>query len=414
MSGIRRVVITGFGLISPLGNSPEALWNALQQRRSGVVRLSSLPVDSLPIQCGGEARDFTGDIGDFGPLDKAKTRAIKRGRKLMCREIQMGVAAAQLALDHAGLSEDIRNPERTGVVFGSDYIMTTPFEFVDGIGACLNDDGTFDFDRWGVDGREKVDPLWLLKFLPNMPASHITIYNDLRGPNNSITLREASANLSLGEAYCTISRGSADAIVAGATGTRVHPLRTLHVILQEELAAPNGVAPEQLSRPFDAGRSGMVIGEGAGAIALEELETAQRRNATIYGEVVGYGSSTVMSRRGEPNCGLAVENAIRQSLATAKCAADSVGHVHAHGNSSLRQDAQEAQAIRRVFGDNTPPVTALKSYTGNLGAGAGVVEAICSIQCLNANQLAPVLNFETPDPECPIAVNQDWSTPAGD
>ena len=253
-----------------------SLWAALQAGRSGVGPLTRLPADALPTKFAAEARDFTADIDDFGPLEKMTQRNIKKGLKVMCREIQMGVAAAQLALHDSGLDASRRDPERTGVSFGSDYIMTGPEEFTDGVRNCLNDAGQFEFSRWADDGLAKVDPLWLLKFLPNMPASHIAIYNDLRGPSNSITEREASSNLAIGEAFCTIAAGRADAILAGATGTRVHPLRTLHVILQEEVARGDGDSdPATMSRPFDAHRKGLVLGEGAGAVFLEELAHAR-------------------------------------------------------------------------------------------------------------------------------------------
>ena len=231
-STARRVVITGVGLISPLGNTPEDLWESLRAGRSGVRPLERVPPQFLPIRCGAEAREFTGRIEDFGPLEKSVQRTIRKGLKVMCREIQMGVAAAQRALLHAGLPPGSYDPDRTGVVYGSDYIMTMPDEFTEGIRECLDEQRHFEFQRWATQGLPKLTPLWLLKYLPNMPASHIAIYNDLRGPNNSLTLREASSNLAVGEAYCTIARGSADILVAGATGTRIHPLRTLHVALQ--------------------------------------------------------------------------------------------------------------------------------------------------------------------------------------
>ena len=227
----RRVVITGMGLISPLGNSREAVWESLAAGRSGVGPLQCLPSQSLPMHCAGEARDFTGDIADFGPLEKEQVRTIRKGLKVMCREIQMGVAAAQLALQDAGLKPGSYDVDRTGAVYGSDYIMTAPEEFAEGVRNCLTPDEQFDFTRWATEGMPKVTPLWLLKYLPNMPASHVAIYNDLRGPNNSITLREASSNLAVAEAYCTIVRGHADIMIAGATGTRLHPLRTVHVAL---------------------------------------------------------------------------------------------------------------------------------------------------------------------------------------
>ena len=219
----RRVVVTGMGLISPLGNSCETLWDSLSSNRSGIAKIERLPTDDLPSDVGGEARQFTGDIEDFGPLEKLAKRNIKKGLKLMCREIQTGVAASQLALAHAGLTPEIYNPDRTGTMFGSDYIITEPLEFARGIQNCIGKDGQgFIFQDWAEKGMTQVEPLWLLKYLPNMPASHVAIYNDLRGPSNSITVREASANLAVAEATTTIRRGVADVMVAGATGS-AHP-----------------------------------------------------------------------------------------------------------------------------------------------------------------------------------------------
>lgn len=402
LSSTRRVVITGAGLISPLGNSPESLWESLTHGRSGVARLRSIPTDHLPVVYGAEARQFTGDIADFGELDAAQKKTIRKGLKVMCREIQMGVASAQRALSDAGLKPGTYDGERTGCVYGCDYIMTLPEEFAEGIRNCVDESG-FHFSRWAERGLPKVAPLWLLKYLPNMPASHIAIYNDLRGPNNSITLREASANLAVAEAYCTIARGSADIIVAGATGTRIHPLRTVHVLLQEELAF-DGEDPTRLCRPFDLHRQGLVLGEGAGAVVLEALERAKSRGAEILGEVIGYGSSTRLGPDGVAERGVAIENALRQALKTARLGPHQIGHIHAHGVSTRSCDAEEAQAIQRVFGGcGTPvPVVAAKSYFGNLGAGSGIVELIASLLALRNGRLFPILNYETPDPECPI------------
>lgn len=410
----RRVVISGMGLISPLGNAPSEMWEALVAQRSGVRPLKSIPTDHFPSHSGAEAWDFEGKIEDFGPLDKTVKRTIKKGLKLMCREIQMGVAAAQLALHDAGLASGSFDVERTGVVYGSDYIMTLPEEFSQAVRKCLDEQQEFQFESWAEQGLPEITPLWLLKYLPNMPASHIAIYNDLRGPNNSLTLREASANLALGEAYWTIRRGSADTLLAGATGTRVHSLRTIHVVLQEELAG-NSVPPEQLSRPFDLNRSGMVVGEGAGTVVLEEYETAQRRGATIVGEVLGHGSSTVRTREGVARIDQAIENVLRQCLRSSGLSPDQIGHVHAHGVASLKSDREEAQAIAKVFsGRNEPvPVVAAKSYFGNLGAAGGLVEVIASLLALQHDQLPVVLNYETPDPECPVAVVRE-ARAAGD
>lgn len=411
----RRVVVTGIGIISPLGSTKESLWNAMAAGQSGVGPIQCLPTEHLPIRYGGEVRDFTGQIDNFGNLEGEQKKNIRKGLKLMCREIQMGVAAAQRALQDAGLKLGGYDCDRTGAVYGSDYIMTEPQEFTEGVRNCLDPERHFDFTRWAQDGLPRVTPLWLLKYLPNMPASHIAIYNDLRGPNNSLTLREASANLAVAEAYCTIVRGHADTMLAGATGTRLHPLRTVHVVLQEELAT-NGVPAEKLSRPFDLHRTGMVIGEGSGCIVLEELNSALARGATILGEVVGYGSSTVMDRQGVAHPSTALANVLTQSLRSSGLSADAIGHVHAHGASTRAGDREEAAAIARVFaGRATPvPVTAAKSYMGNLGAGGGMVEIAASLMALQSGPLFPILNFETADPQCPISAVRTRDLPAGD
>ncbi len=415
-SANRRVVVTGMGLISPLGSRLDEFWAALSEGRSGVAPFVSLPTVNLPIHYAGEARGFKEEVEDFGELDKATKRNINKGLKVMCREIAMGVASAQLALQNAGLNASNIEPERTGVVYGSDYIMTLPTEFTAGVLKCIGPDKRFDFNRWAEEGLPEVSPLWLLKYLPNMPASHIAIYNDLRGPSNSITMREASTNLSLAEAYCTINRGAADTLVCGATGTRVHPVRTLHVILQEQLA-DGAFEPAQASRPFDRDRQGMVVGEGAGCLVLEELEHAQKRGAKIYGEVIGYGSSTVMTRRGLADCAQALQNVMASALRTSGLKAKDIGHIHAHGLSTQQGDIDEAKAIGAIFGSpkESPPVVAAKSYFGNLGAGSGAVELIASLLAFEHNRLFPVLNYSTPDPDCPVrAVRPGESAPPGD
>jgi 3-oxoacyl-[acyl-carrier-protein] synthase II len=258
----------------------------------------------------------------------------------------------------------------------------------------------------------QVTPLWLLKYLPNMPASHLAIYNDLRGPNNSLTLREASANAAVGEAFRTIVRGSADVMIAGATGTRVHPMKMVHSVTQEEVAA-NGVEPARACRPFDLNRSGMVLGEGAGAIVLEEYERAMRRGATIYGEVVGTASSSVGNDHGVARRQAAITNVLGATMRDADAKPQEIGHVHAHGLSTRSCDVEEAQALRAVFGDSvrTVPVTAAKSYFGNLGAGSGLIELIASLMALNRAKLFKVLNYDTPDPDCPVAVSRTESDP---
>ncbi len=401
----RRVVITGVSSICPLGNEPDKIYQALCDKVSGIDFLKSVPPDFLPCKIGGEASCFTGAIEDYGTLEKSIMRPIKKGRRLMCREIEMGVAAAQLAIQSAGLNSESYDQERIGSIYGSDYILTPPDEFIAGVQKCLDESGDFDFSTWAENGLPQLAPLWLLKYLPNMPASHIAIYNQFRGPSNSITSREASANLAIGEAYTTIVRGGADAIIAGATGTRVHPVRSLHVSLQEQLAEVNG-DPTQASRPFDSKRSGMVMGEGAGAVMLEELESAKARGAEILAEICGYGSSTVLKKPGIADFHLALRNTILAALRTSDMQPEQIGHIHAHGLSAVRCDQEEAQAIKDVFGDQKPdiPVVAAKGNFGNLGAASGVVEAISSISALQTGTLFPVLNYESSEDSIDINI----------
>lgn len=412
----RRVVITGLGVICPLGLTKESLWDALCQGRSGIGRLALALGPSVAATVGGQAGEFSGDIDGFGPLDGDRRKAIRKGLKVMCRECQMGVAAAQRAIADAGGLGSTQDAQRLGVEFGSDLMFSTLEELAPGIQGCVGMSGRFEFARWGHDGMARMTPLWLLKYLPNMPGSHIAIYNDMRGPNNSITQREASGNLALGEAYRIIARGDADLMVAGATGTRLHPVKLLHASIQEEVAPAGDGPPEQLARPFDLNRTGTVLGEGAAALVMEERESALRRGATVYGEVIGFGASTVLDRNFVARRDLALVNAMRAALADGGAGPEDVGHVHAHGLGTRSCDIDEAAAIAAVFGARTAgvPVVAAKSYFGNLGAGSGLVELAASLLALAAGRLFPVLNYATPDPECPLKVVRDGRTAAGD
>ncbi|MEL7263668.1 MAG: beta-ketoacyl-[acyl-carrier-protein] synthase family protein [Planctomycetota bacterium] len=416
----RRVAITGKGVISPLGSDASTLLDALRSSQSAVGPITAIPTEPLPFSFGAECQQFTGSIDDYGPLDKTVKRGIKKGQNKMCREIALGVAAAQRALSDAGLDADKRDPLRTGVVYGCDYIMTLPEEFSDGIRAVMNADGQVDFGRWGSDGLKKVNPLWLLTYLPNMPASHIAIYNDLRGPNNSLTLRESSAGAAVAEAFSTIVRGHADALVVGSTGCRIHPFRTMHASMQEDLVGETG-DPATASRPFDRQRAGAVLGEGAAALILESEEHALARGANILGYVSGYGSSCV----GPPTTTdsdrphhqqMAITHALRAAVGDHP---SDIGHINAHGLSTIQTDAAEAAAIESVFGSpiQSPPVTTLKGHIGNLGAGGGMVELVASLQAIGTdddNSLWPILNCDALAEDCPIHAVRDNATAAGD
>ncbi len=401
----RRVVITGLGVVSPLGNSVDEMWEALVNGRSGVTALELLPPLNRFVHFGGQALDFTGAIGDFGELTKDRKKAIRKALKVMCRETMMAVSAAQQAIADAGYAETPMDPERSGVVFGSDYMLSPPEDFTDGMVKCGVADDAFRYEQWGGDGLGEMNPLWMLKYLPNMPASHIAIFNDLRGPNNSLTLREVSGVMAIREAAQTIARGHADRMVAGATGTRIHSFKTVHALQTEQLAAPE-LPPEQACRPFDADRTGMVVGEGAGSLVLEELESAQSRGATIYGEILGTGSSTVTNGKLEGDPTRALANAAKAALADGEINPEQLGHVNAHAMGTTEGDAAEATALAEALGEASSrvPVVAAKSYFGNLGAASGIVELVASTKALQQQQLFRTLNYQSADESCPLNV----------
>jgi 3-oxoacyl-[acyl-carrier-protein] synthase II len=365
-----------------------------------------MPTGSLPIKAAAEVVDFRGEIEDYGQLDKTMQRAIKKSLRLMSREIQLGVAAAQKALENSGLGEN-RDPERCGCLFGCDYILTRPEEYEDGLRNCRTvvgangksgDDIADWVAAWPTEGIPKVNPLWLLKYLPNMPNSHVSIYNDFRGPNNAITVREASLHLALAEASSIIQRGAADVMLVGATGSRIHPLRATHATLIDNLVY-DAADPGTMSRPFDLSADGMVLGEGAGAVMLESWQHAQARGAKIWGELVGQGSAMVGPREGRDYLSESLWGALSSAWQRARGRLEGqTWHLHAHGQSSRGPDDSEALAIARLLSQagQAAPVTAAKSYFGNLGAGGAAVEFVCSLLALERQTLFPILNLQKP------------------
>jgi 3-oxoacyl-[acyl-carrier-protein] synthase II len=409
----RRVVITGLGVVSPLGNSPQALWEALVAGRSGVAPLQALPALEGRVTFGAECREFTGEIDNFGELEKDLKKSIRKALKMMCRESMMAVAAAQQAIVDGGFggssgeagSSTPMDADTSGVVFGSDYMLSPPDDFLSGMLKCGTGAGQFHFEEWGQAGLKEMNPLWMLSYLPNMPGSHIAIFNNLCGPNNSLTMREASSLMSIREAVQTIQRGHADRMIAGATGTRIHSFKTVHALQQEQLASCES-APEEASRPFDAARTGMVVGEGAGALLLEEYDAAKARGARIYAEIVGTGSSAALDANAAGRQKSALAKAARAALKDAGTTPSDVGHINAHGLGTTTGDAAEAAALGEVFNSDLArvPVVAAKSSFGNLGGGSGAVETVASVLALANGQLFPTRNYATPDPACPVNV----------
>jgi 3-oxoacyl-[acyl-carrier-protein] synthase II len=385
----RDVVITGLGPVSPIGIGRDPFWAALAAQRSGVAIADSLVQIGFPVTIGGEVKDFDGK----------EFVTPRKSLKVMCREIQLAYAAAILATRDAGLAPGTIDPDRFGCVLGSDMYYFE-LESVEEIFRSAIDEHGFDFDRWGPNFPSKVFPLWMLKYLPNMAACHIGIALDARGPNNTITLGDASPLLAISEAATVIARGHADVMLAGGTGSRLNitPLTYRGV----GNLSHHQEDPAAASRPFDARRDGLVNGEGAAAIILESRAHAEARGATILARVLACRSGFEPRPDGAQNTGRAWRQVLRGIVKEAGLAPANIGHVNAHGLGTRADDAIEAQAIHDILGD--VPVTALKSYFGTLGTGGGAVELIGSVLALAQQEVPVTLNYETPDPQCPVNV----------
>jgi 3-oxoacyl-[acyl-carrier-protein] synthase II len=257
-----------------------------------------------------------------------------------------------------------------------------------------------DLRKWGEVGLGTIQPLWMLKYLPNMPACHVSILHNAQGPNNSITESDVASLLALGEAYHILRRDGADFFLVGGAESKINPLSLVRQCLFEPLSRRNE-APEKACRPFDRNRDGLVLGEGAGVFVLEDLEHARRRGAAISAEMVGFAATFDRQRDG---AGLA--RAIRAALGEAGIGPEEVDHVNAHGLGGIESDAWEAKGLNAVFGQcrEPVPVFAPKSYMGNLGAGSGTTELAASLLALQHGLVPTTLNFEEPDPACPVPV----------
>ena len=401
----RDVVITGIGIVSPIGIGVDPFWDSLSHGRSGIRTSAMYPGVASPGGAGGEVRDFTDESAR-----KVYLKEQRKNLKAMCREIQLGVASALLALQHAGVDLDQINHDRLGVEFGANLMLSPPDVLFEACSACC-DEGTTQFQdsRWGQTGLTKLEPLWLLRYLPNMPACHISISADARGPSNSLTLDDASGNTVIAEARRILLRGSADVMIVGVTGTTLHPIKTLHLALWDDLAR-TPEAPERRARPFDLNRSGRVVAEGSCSFILEDREHAEQRGAKIWGRIMGTGSSCVSNHAQEANYRVALANAMRGALRDAGLRPDQIGHINAHGLGTKEVDIAESQAILDVFGEELGrriPVTAPKSFLGNSGAGSGLLELAASVVGLSRGLIPYTLNYETPDPECPLNIVAD-------
>jgi 3-oxoacyl-[acyl-carrier-protein] synthase II len=392
-----EVVVTGLGIVSPIGIGREAFWNSLCRGQSGVGTIERFDPTGLPIRLAAEVRDF----------DPRQQVAQRKQLKVMCRDAQFGVAAARLACRDAGLGPGRIDPERFGVVLGADRICTALDDSEPSYRPCLVE-GRFDFSRWWEKGAAASFPLNFLKVLPNMIASHVSIAEDARGPNNTIHQAEASGLLAVAEAASVIRRGAADVMLAGGASSQLNPFDCVRQCVLGRLSRRQD-DPAAAVRPFDADRDGQVFGEGAAVVVLESRQHADARGAKILA-VLRAAASACDGGSGDRSNSL--RRVMQLALTQADLPVERVGHVNAHGLSTPEDDAIEARAIADVAPN--VPVTAPKSYFGNLGAAAGTMEMAVSLLALGARLVPPTLNYRHPDPRCPIRVIHGAPMPLGD
>jgi 3-oxoacyl-[acyl-carrier-protein] synthase II len=389
MSTKSSVVITGLGVVCPLGIGRAAVAESLAAARGGIRGITEFELVGLPMKT-------AGIVENFDPLEFVKPR---KTLKVLARDSQLALAAASLARDDSRLTVEAIDPERFGVVMGAEVIRNALAEVAEPFRACIEND-EYDFARWGEKGLRVCFPLGMLKLLPNMPACHISIAHDARGPNNSICLRETSSLSAISEARRALERGAADAMMVGGTSSRVNAYDILRYGDLEELSSCDD--PERACRPFDTARDGQVLGEGAAVLMLERRDFARRREATVLAEIRGCGAACEPGRPGSPLRGTAVRQAVAHALAEAGLEPADIGFVSAHGLGLRRGDAIEAAALAEVLPGC--PVFAPKSYIGNLGGACGAVEAAIAVLNLQSGIVPPTIHCENPDPECPITI----------
>lgn len=395
---MQEVVITGLGIVCPLGIGREAVWSAIENRTSGIRQIPRLAEAGFPITFGGEVPDFDG---------KQYVQP-RKSLKVMCRETQLAFTAAELAWADAKLNEATVDPERLGVVLGANVFRSEMDELIALYRATGDSNGQFDFGRWEAAFNE-LYPLWMLKYLPNMSACHIGISKDARGPNNTIVEGDVSALLSIIEAADTIARGHADIMLTGATGST---LSWVDVCWHGGARmSRNNADPAGACRPFDTARDGFAMAEGSAAFVLESLAHAEQRGAKILGRILGYGRRVEKVAPGSAVSGQAIGQAIQAALAMGHVAPTEVGHVNAHGLATIEDDAAEARVIEETLGE--VPVTALKGFLGNGGASCGAVELAVSLLSMERNVIPPALNCDDPAVPLNMATSMQFaSSPA--
>ncbi|MCA9067567.1 MAG: beta-ketoacyl-ACP synthase II [Planctomycetaceae bacterium] len=389
----RRVVVTGIGCVTPVGNDVNSMWSSLQESRSGIGNISYFDASNFPTRIAGEVKNY--HLTQY--LDDV-TRFEHSGRN-----IRFAIGAAHQAVHDSGLPSTSFDPTRFGVYLGAGEGQQDFQLFMSMVAQSYND-GAIDLAKFTECAMHQLNPQEELDQEPNMTAGHLASLFDAQGPNLNCLTACAASSQAIGEATEIIRRGDADLMLSGGAHSMIHPFGVTGFNLLTALST-NNVDPKKASRPFDKNRDGFVLGEGAGMLILEELEHAQKRRAAIYGEVVGYGSSADAyaitdihpEGRGAVSC-------ITHALKDAGLNTDQIGYINAHGTSTAVNDRVETSAIKQVLGEHakSTPVSSIKSMMGHLIAAAGSVEAITCLLTIRDSVLPPTINYETPDPDCDL------------
>jgi 3-oxoacyl-[acyl-carrier-protein] synthase II len=377
LRGMRRVVVTGLGAVTPIGNDVESMWRAALAGESGVDFIRSFDASGYPVRIAAEVKDF----------DATTVASPKEVRKLD-RNVLLALGAAREAMEDAGLNGF--DPARVGVVFGS------------AIGGFL---GIMEqHEVLNERGPDRVSPNFLPNVLVDSASGQLAISLGLRGPNYAVVSACATGSHAVGEGAELVKRGDADAVLAGGTEACMHPLILAGFCAMRGLVAEEE-HPPRASRPFDATRAGFVMGEGAGVLLLEELEAARARGATIYAEVLGYGASNDAHHMAQPDPeSVGVGEMMRAALERSGVAPEQVGYINAHGTSTPLGDAAETKAVKDVFGDHAYELamSSTKSVMGHTFGAAGALEAMMCVLAIHNGVLPPTINYENPDPECDL------------
>ncbi len=389
----RRVVVTGIGMINPMGHDCATVWAGLKESKSGVAPTTLFDASGFPTKISAEVKNW--DITQTG-----ESAEVWRDRG---RHTKFAAGAAKQAVADSGIADLSMDPVRFGIYLGSGEGNQDFLTFTKMMAAALVD-GKYDAAKFIAKGISLLNPAKELEQEPNMPAAHLAAMFNAQGPNFNCLTACAASSQAVGEATEIIRRGDADVMIAGGTHSMIHPFGVTGFNLLTALSTSNA-EPTKASRPFDRERNGFVLGEGSAMVILEEYDQARKRGANIYGEVIGYGTTADAYRITDiPPDGHGGIAAMRMAIGDAGLNPNQVGYVNAHGTSTLVNDKVETLACKEVFGDfaHKVPVSSTKSMMGHLIAAAGVTEMIVCLLAMRDGVLPPTINYENPDPLCDL------------